>query len=52
MILKEVGTVSMTVEALEHMEKLLTKQIKKEKKRIESWDAKDFIFSSEEFKEC
>ena len=51
MLLKEVGTVKMTVEALEHMEKLLAKQIKKEEKRIESWDAKDFIFSSEEFKE-
>ena len=45
MLLKEVGTVTMTVEALEHMERLLAKQIKKEKKRIESWDAKDFIFS-------
>tara|TARA_R100001244_G_C5085048_1_gene114956 strand:+ start:307 stop:462 length:156 start_codon:yes stop_codon:yes gene_type:complete len=51
MLLKEVGTVKMTVEALERMEKILTKQIKKERKRIESWDAKDFIFSSEDFKE-
>ena len=52
MLLKEVGTLNMTIEALDKIEKLLTKQIKKEKKRIESWDAKDFIFSSEEFKEC
>jgi|TARA_R100001143_G_scaffold60596_1_gene60205 hypothetical protein len=39
MLLKEVGTVEMTVEALERIEKLLAKQIKKEKKKIESWDA-------------
>ena len=42
--LKEIGTVSMTLEALDKIEKLLDKQIKKEKKKIESWDAKDFIF--------
>tara|TARA_R110000824_G_scaffold327169_1_gene514095 strand:- start:115 stop:270 length:156 start_codon:yes stop_codon:yes gene_type:complete len=51
MLLKEVGTLNMTIEALDKIEKLLAKQIKKEEKRIESWDAKDFIFSSEEFKE-
>ena len=39
MLLKEVGTVEMTVEALERIEKLLAKQIKKEKKTIESLDA-------------
>ena len=44
--LKEIGTVSMTLEALDKIEKLLDKSIKKEKKRIESWDAKDFIFRS------
>ena len=45
MILKEVGTLTMVVEALEHMEKILDKQIKKEEKKIESWDAKNFIFN-------
>ena len=43
MILKEVGTVTMTIEALEHMKKLLDKSIKKEKKRIESWDADEML---------
>jgi hypothetical protein len=42
--LKEIGTVTMTLEALDKIEKLLDKRIKKDKKRIESWDAKDFIF--------
>tara|TARA_Y100000034_G_C6565157_1_gene244716 strand:- start:122 stop:262 length:141 start_codon:yes stop_codon:yes gene_type:complete len=42
--LKEIGTVSMTLEGLKKIEKMLDKQIKKEKKKIESWDAKDFIF--------
>ena len=42
--LKEIGTVSFTKEALDKIEKMLDKQIKKEKKKIESWDAKDFIF--------
>ncbi len=42
--LKEVGKVSFTKEALDKIEKMLDKQIKKEKKKIESWDAKDFIF--------
>ena len=51
MILKEVGTVTMTLGGLKRIRKMLDKQIKKETKRIESWDAKDFIFSSEEFKE-
>jgi ribosome-associated translation inhibitor RaiA len=43
-MLKEVGKVSFTKEALDKIEKMLDKQIKKEKKKIESWDAKDFIF--------
>ena len=49
--LKEVGTVNMTLEALDKIEKLLDKQIKKDKLRIESWDAKNFIFNAEDFKE-
>ena len=40
----ELGTVTMTMEALDKMENILDKQIEKEKKKIESWDAKDFIF--------
>jgi|ETNvirnome_6_100_1030635.scaffolds.fasta_scaffold54572_2 hypothetical protein len=40
MILKEVGTVTMTAEAIDKIEAF----IKKEKEKIESWDAKDFIF--------
>jgi hypothetical protein len=51
MLLKEVGTVTMTVEALDKIEKLLDKSIKKEKKKIESWDAKDFIFMKKGFEE-
>ena len=42
--LKEIGTVSMTLEALDKVEQLLNKQIKKEKARIESWDADQMIF--------
>ena len=42
--LKEIGTVSMTLEALDKIEKLLDRQIKKEKARIESWDADQMIF--------
>jgi len=50
MLLKEVGTVSMTLEGLKKIEDLLDKQIKKDKKRIESWDAKKFHLSSKGFK--
>ena len=46
--LKEIGTVSMTLEALDKIEKHLDKQIKKEKARIESWDADQMIFDIEE----
>ena len=41
----------MTIEALDKIEKLLNKQIAKEKQKIESWDAKNFIFNAEDFKE-
>jgi len=34
---------------LEELNFKLDKQIKKERKRIESWDAKDFIFSKKYF---
>jgi hypothetical protein len=47
--LKEIGTVNMTLEALDKIENLLNNQIKKEKKKIESWDAKDFLFRSDLF---
>ena len=50
MLLKEVGTVSMTLEGLKKIEDLLDKQIKKDKKRIESWDAKNFIFQAKDLK--
>ena len=43
-MIKEVGKVSFTKKGLDKIEKMLDKQIKKEKKRIESWDAKDFLF--------
>ena len=33
--LKEIGTVSMTLEGLEKIEKMLDKQIEKEKRRLE-----------------
>ena len=46
MLLKEVGTLNMTIEALDKIEKLLDKSIEKETAKIESWDAKDFIFSN------
>ena len=38
-----------TLETLEDINFKLDKQISKERKRIESWDAKDFIFSSKYF---
>ena len=41
MLLKEVGTVEMTVEALERIEKLLAKQIKKEKIEQKSLEKKE-----------
>ena len=50
MLLKEVGTLSMTLEGLKKIEDLLDKQIKKDKKRIESWDAKNFIFQVKDLK--
>jgi hypothetical protein len=50
MLLKEVGTVSMTLEALKKIEDLLDKQIKKDKKRIEEYDAKNFIFQAKDLK--
>ena len=34
---------------LEELNFKLDKQIKKERKRIESWDAKDFLFSNKYF---
>jgi len=34
---------------MEELNFKLDKQIKKERKRIESWDAKDFIFSNKYF---
>ena len=34
---------------LDLIEKMLDKQIEIEKEKIESWDAKDFIFSSKYF---
>ena len=50
MLLKEVGTVSMTLEGLKKIEELLDKQIKKDKKRIEAYDAKNFIFQAKDLK--
>jgi len=50
MLLKEVGTVSMTLEGLKKIEDLLDKQIKKDKKRIEEYDAKNFIFQAKDLK--
>jgi hypothetical protein len=49
-ILKEVGTVTMTLEGLEKIEELLAKQVAKDKKRIQEYDAKNFIFFDEDFK--
>jgi len=51
MLLKKVGTVDMTLEALDKIEKLLDKQIAKDKQKIESWDAKNFIFMKKGFEE-
>ena len=41
----------MTLEALDKIEKLLDKQIAKDKQKIESWDAKNFIFMKKGFEE-
>ena len=49
-ILKEIGTVNMTIEFLEKLEEILDKQIEKEKKKLESWKGEDFVFFSKEFK--
>tara|TARA_Y100001951_G_scaffold86479_1_gene76891 strand:+ start:65 stop:229 length:165 start_codon:yes stop_codon:yes gene_type:complete len=37
------------MKTLEELNFKLDKQISKERKRIESWDAKDFIFSNKYF---
>ena len=41
---------SAEIKALEKMEKALDEQIAKDKKRIEEYDAKNFIFWSKDFK--
>ena len=35
MLLKEIGKVELTIEALERIDKLINKQIKKEKRRLD-----------------
>ena len=37
MLLKEIGKVELTIEALERIDKLINKQIKKEKRRLDKW---------------